>query len=46
MGFMTVIYLPQPAWRQDQEYYWWSITNPIGTPRQAYTALNGLFMGQ
>jgi polysaccharide biosynthesis protein PslG len=43
MGFMTVIYLPDPAWTQQQEQYWWSITNPDGTPRPAYTALKAFF---
>jgi polysaccharide biosynthesis protein PslG len=42
MGFMTVIYIPDPAWTQQQEQYWWSITNPDGTPRPAYTALTAL----
>ncbi|MCA1648591.1 MAG: hypothetical protein LC797_25060, partial [Chloroflexi bacterium] len=43
MGFMTVIYIPDPAWSQQQEQYWWSITNPDGTPRPAYTSLKDLF---
>ena len=41
MGFMTVIYIPDPGWTQQHEQYWWSITNPDGTPRPAYTALKG-----
>ena len=43
MGFMTVIYIPDPSWNQQQEQYWWSITNPDGGPRPAYTALKGFF---
>jgi len=43
MGFMTVIYIPDPAWSQQQEYYWWGITNPDGMPRPAYTALKSFF---
>ncbi|HEV7664547.1 MAG TPA: hypothetical protein VGQ62_13495, partial [Chloroflexota bacterium] len=43
MSFMTVIYIPDPAWTQQQEQYWWSITNPDGTPRPAYTALKQFF---
>jgi polysaccharide biosynthesis protein PslG len=43
MGFMTVIYIPDPGWTQQQEQYWWSITNPDGTPRPAYTALKSFF---
>jgi hypothetical protein len=39
LSFMTVIYIPDPSWTQQQEQYWWSITNPDGTPRPAYTAL-------
>jgi hypothetical protein len=41
MGVMTVIYIPDPSWNQQQEQYWWSITNPDGGPRPAYTALKG-----
>jgi hypothetical protein len=43
MGFMTVIYIPDPSWTQQQEQYWWAITNPDGTPRPAYTALKAHF---
>jgi polysaccharide biosynthesis protein PslG len=43
MSFMTVIYIPDPAWTQKDEQYWWSITNPDGTPRPAYTALKNFF---
>jgi hypothetical protein len=41
MAFMTVIYIPEPAWTQNNEQYWWSITNPDGSVRPAYTALKG-----
>jgi hypothetical protein len=41
MGLMTVIYIPDPHWTQADEQYWWSITNPDGSPRPAYTALKG-----
>jgi hypothetical protein len=43
MGMMTVIYIPDPNWTQQQEQYWWAITNPDGTPRPAYTALQSFF---
>jgi hypothetical protein len=43
MGLMTVIYIPDPRWTQQDEYYWWSITNPDGSQRPAYTALKNLF---
>jgi polysaccharide biosynthesis protein PslG len=39
MGFITVIYIPEPTWTQANEQYWWSLTNPDGTARPAYTAL-------
>jgi hypothetical protein len=42
LAFMTVIYIPDPSWNQQQEQYWWSITNPDGSPRPAYTALKDL----
>ncbi len=38
-SFMTVIYLPDPTWTRDHEQLYWSITNPDGTPREAYRAL-------
>jgi hypothetical protein len=43
MSFMTVIYIPDPSWTQQDEQYWWSITNPDGGPRPAYTALKTFF---
>ena len=43
MGFMTVIYIPDPGWTQQQEQYWWGITNPDGSPRPAYTSLKAYF---
>ena len=43
MSFMSVIYIPDPGWTQQDEQYWWSITNPDGMPRPAYTALKGFF---
>lgn len=39
IGLMTVIYIPDPSWTPQQEEYWWSITNPDGTPRPAYNVL-------
>jgi hypothetical protein len=43
IGFMTVIYLPDPSWTRNDEQYWWSIANPDGSARPAYTALKGFF---
>lgn len=39
IGVMTLWTLPDPAWTNDREEYWWAITNADGTPRAAYTAL-------
>jgi hypothetical protein len=39
LGPMTVIYLSDPTWTPQQEQFWWSITNPDGSVRPAYTAL-------
>lgn len=39
IGVMSAIYIADPDWTQDDEQYWWAITNPDGTPRPAYTAL-------
>ncbi len=44
MSFLTVIYIADPTWTQQQEQYWWSITNPDGSARPAYTALK-TFLG-
>jgi polysaccharide biosynthesis protein PslG len=38
-GPMVVLYIPEPAWTANDEQYYWSITNPDGTVRPAYTAL-------
>ncbi|MDQ6672764.1 MAG: hypothetical protein M3069_18815, partial [Chloroflexota bacterium] len=47
MGVMVLWTFSDPTWDQNREEYWWSITNPDGTPRPAYTRirearLNGL----
>ena len=39
IGVMTLWNLPEPDWTQDQEEYWWSIANPDGSNRPAYTKL-------
>jgi len=39
MAFMTVIYMPDPTWKGDQEQLFWSISNQDGTPRDAYREL-------
>ncbi len=39
IGVMTLWNMPDPNWTQDREEYWWSITNPDGTDRPAYTKL-------
>ena len=39
IGVMSVIYILSPDFSPTQEYYWWGITDPNGTPRPAYTAV-------
>ena len=39
IGVMTVWNMPDSAWGPQDEMYWWGITNPDGSPRPAYTAL-------
>ncbi|TKJ31588.1 MAG: hypothetical protein CEE40_00775 [Chloroflexi bacterium B3_Chlor] len=39
MGVMTVLSIADTAWTEDDEQYWWAITNPDGTTRLAYDAL-------
>jgi polysaccharide biosynthesis protein PslG len=39
LAFMTVIYVADPSWTPQQEQFWWSITNPNGSPRPAYSTL-------
>ena len=39
MGLMTTIYFSDVAWTEDNEQYWWALTDPDGTPRPAYYAL-------
>ena len=42
MGIMTTIYFSDVAWTEEDEQYWWSLTDPDGTPRPAYYALKEL----
>ena len=42
IGYMTVIYLPETRWTQNDEQYWWSLTDTDGSPRAAYRAIKGL----
>ena len=39
IGAMFIWNLADPNWTPDFEQYWWSITNPDGTPRPSYVAL-------
>jgi hypothetical protein len=39
IGTMSAIYIASPTWTANDEEYYWSITNPDGTVRPAYTAL-------
>ena len=36
---ITVWAISDPEWTQDNEQYWWAITDPDGTPRPAYNAI-------
>jgi hypothetical protein len=36
---MFVWTFADPSWTQDNEQYWWAITDPDGTPRPAYNAI-------
>ena len=38
-AYMSLIYISSPHWTKDNEEYWWAITNPDGTNRPAYDAL-------
>jgi polysaccharide biosynthesis protein PslG len=42
IGLMTVIYIASPQWKASDEQYYWSLTNPDGTPRPAYAALQAM----
>lgn len=39
IGVMSAIYIADADWTEQDEQYWWAITNPDGTPRPAFTAL-------
>jgi len=39
MGVMTVLSISDPGWTENDEQYWWAITNPDGTARPAYDAI-------
>jgi hypothetical protein len=39
IGVMTVWTLPDPTWNEKREEYWWAITEPNGSPREAYREL-------
>ena len=37
IGLMSLIYIGNPDWTENDEQWYWSITNPdIGSPRTAY----------
>ncbi len=42
IGTMSAIYIASPTWTTTDEEYYWSITNPDGSVRPAYTALAGM----
>jgi hypothetical protein len=42
VGLMSLIYLPDPSWTPDDEQYYWSLTDPDGSPRPAYDAVRNM----
>ncbi len=42
IGAMFVIYMANPDWTEQNEEYWWSITDPQGNPRGAYVRLKAM----
>jgi polysaccharide biosynthesis protein PslG len=41
VGPMFIWTMADPGWTPEYEQYWWSITEPDGTPRLAYQAIAG-----
>ena len=39
IGMMSVIYISDPNWTEDNEQFYWSITGPDGSTRLSYEAL-------
>ena len=46
IGLMTTIYFSDVAWTEGDEQFWWSLTDPDGTPRPAYYALQQMRRSQ
>lgn len=46
MTIMSAIYICNPDWTEQDEQYWWCITNPDGTPRPAFDALKAMEKAQ
>lgn len=42
IGVMSLIYMANPDWKTTDEKYWWAITNPDGSPRNAYVELKAM----
>ncbi len=45
IGLMSLIYIVDPGWTEENEQYWWAITDPGWpefVPRPAYTALQAM----
>jgi polysaccharide biosynthesis protein PslG len=41
MGLMSSIYISAPHWTEQDEQYYWSLTDPNGTPRLSYDYVKG-----
>ncbi|MFQ5945356.1 MAG: hypothetical protein ACE5NC_03820 [Anaerolineae bacterium] len=42
IGMMVVIYLADPDWTEEDEQFWWAITDPDGSAREAYQSLKSM----
>ena len=42
ISVMSVIYICDPDWTEQNEQYWWCVTNPDGSPRPAFNALKAM----
>jgi len=45
IGLMSMIYIADYHWTEENEQWWWSIVLPDGTPRPAYEALRDMEKG-
>ena len=41
IGLMSAIYISAPHWTSNDEQYYWSLTEPDGTPKESYNYIRG-----